>query len=121
MNSLTVTIFSCSVNSTLVLRGVGEKFRSLYKADITSILAHDSNEVNFIESNDPLQLHENWGHHDKRHVKKLLERDLDIKVQLEDKICELFVYGKAHRLPFGTRKSADVIDLLKSHLKRDGI
>ena len=54
-----------------------------------------------------LQLyHERWGHQDKRHVKEMLKRLMDIDVKLDRELCEPCVFGKAHHLPFGTRQKA---------------
>lgn len=50
--------------------------------------------------------HERWGHQDKRHVKVMLEKELDIKVGSDKGLCESYIYGKAHRLPFGHRERA---------------
>lgn len=43
--------------------------------------------------------HERLGHQNKRHVKSVIKRELDI----DTKLCEGCVYGKAHRHQFGTR------------------
>ncbi|KAF2887152.1 hypothetical protein ILUMI_19021, partial [Ignelater luminosus] len=50
--------------------------------------------------------HERWGHQDKRHVRTMLQREMGINVLLKKDLCEPCVYGKAHRLPFGHRKSS---------------
>lgn len=93
------------MNSAAVIKGVREKNGMLYKAEIQTVSSSDSSVVNVAESSDLLQLyHERWGHQDKRHIKEKLERELEIKVKLENKICEPCVYSKAHRLPFGTRR-----------------
>lgn len=65
----------------------------------------ESIEVNLATSDDSLlQLyHERWGHQDKRHVRSLLNCELNIKVIVQDELCEACVYGKAHRLSFGSR------------------
>jgi len=48
-------------------------------------------------------LHERWGHQDVCYVRDKIERDFGIKVKLPREICEPCQFGKAHRLPFGTR------------------
>ena len=50
--------------------------------------------------------HERFGHQDKRHVKMLLEREMNIKIPAVKEICEPCIFGKAHRKPFGSRKKA---------------
>jgi transposase InsO family protein len=61
-------------------------------------------EVNVTGTNNLLQLyHERFGHQNKRHVKSLLSKELNIKVEMDSELCEGCMYGKAHRLPFGTR------------------
>lgn len=63
------------------------------------------NEVNVIGKDNLLQLyHERFGHQNKRHVKSLLKRELNIKVDMDSELCEGCIYGKANRLPFGTRE-----------------
>jgi len=103
----TVTGCSFSVNGLTVLTGTREQFGSLYQTNMKTVSSKKNLTVNVAETSDPLQLyHERWGHQDKRHIKKKLERELDIKVKLDNKICEPCVYEKAHRLSFGTRKPA---------------
>ncbi|GFV01871.1 copia protein [Trichonephila clavipes] len=54
-----------------------------------------------------LQLyHERWGHQDKRHIRNMLEKELGIHIKLDKELCEPCIYGKAHRLSFGTREKA---------------
>ncbi|GFT29855.1 retrovirus-related Pol polyprotein from transposon TNT 1-94 [Trichonephila clavipes] len=50
--------------------------------------------------------HERWGHQDKRHIRNMLEKELGIHIKLDKKLCEPCIYGKAHRLSFGTREKA---------------
>jgi hypothetical protein len=47
--------------------------------------------------------HERWGRQDKQHVRKMRKSELGIDVKLVRGICEPCVFGKTHRLPFGTR------------------
>lgn len=61
--------------------------------------------VNVVTDFSKLQLYqERWEHQDKRHVKEKLENDLGIKVKLDNNLCETYIYGKVHRLSFGTRR-----------------
>lgn len=64
-------------------------------------------EVCAINKENVLQLyHERFGHQNKRHVKTVIKREMNIDVDLDSEICEGCVYGKAHRLKFGTRVKA---------------
>ena len=64
-------------------------------------------EVNSLSDDLMLQLyHERMAHQNKHHVKKLIERELGIKVRADNETCEGCIYGKAHRLKFGTRVRA---------------
>ncbi|KAF2894934.1 hypothetical protein ILUMI_11242 [Ignelater luminosus] len=47
-----------------------------------------------------------WDHQNRHHVRAMLQREMGINVPLEKDLCEPCVYGKAHKLPFGHRKSA---------------
>ncbi|GBM76901.1 hypothetical protein AVEN_153130-1 [Araneus ventricosus] len=64
-------------------------------------------EVNLATSDDSLlQLyHERWRHQDKRHVKSLLNHELNIHVNIQDELSEACIYGKAHRLSLGSRNN----------------
>lgn len=89
-----------------VLHGTRSAGGGLFKAAMTT-LPPDRNITVDMATEDVLQLyHERWGHQDKRHVKAVLERELDLKVKLETAICEPCAYGKTHRLKFGQRKKA---------------
>ena len=96
------------VNKQIVLYGSRSINGTLYKAAIEPILPRNMVEVrNAVVDSSLLQLyHERWGHQDKRHVKNILEKELGISVKLETELCEPCVYGKAHRLSFGTRNKA---------------
>ncbi|GBN87353.1 Retrovirus-related Pol polyprotein from transposon TNT 1-94 [Araneus ventricosus] len=60
-----------------------------------------------MESSSLLQLyHLRSGHQDKRHIKDILPTEIGISVHFDNKPCESCIFGKAHRLPFGTRKKA---------------
>ncbi|GBO19176.1 hypothetical protein AVEN_198443-1 [Araneus ventricosus] len=68
-----------------------------------------------MENNYLLQLyHERWGHQNKRHIKDMIQKELGIRIHLDNKPCEPCIYGKAHRFPFGTRKKATSLGELVS-------
>lgn len=93
------------VNNKVILVGHREKGGTLYLADIETVISNSTNEVNLTESDNTLQLyHERWGHQNKRHVQKKLREEFGINVKLDMQICESCIYGKSHRLPFGTRE-----------------
>ena len=96
------------IKGQLTLCGRREVHGSLYKAAIKPILPKDNVKINIaIADSSMLQLyHERWGHQDKRHVKEMLKRLMDIDVKLDRELCEPCVFGKAHHLPFGTRQKA---------------
>lgn len=93
------------IKNEIVLCGSRVIGGTLYKADIMATLPDEQNVNLVMADSSVLQLyHERWGHQDKRHVSEMLEKELDIKVSLNTELCEPCIYGKAHRLPFGTRK-----------------
>ncbi|KMQ84496.1 retrovirus-related pol polyprotein from transposon tnt 1-94, partial [Lasius niger] len=92
------------VDGKTVLCGDRKVCGTLYKAAIKPITPEKKTEINAADTDSStLQLyHERLGHQDKRHVKMLLEKELGIKVKLNKEPCEPCIFGKAHRLPFGT-------------------
>ena len=93
------------VNGKIVLAGNRKKQGGLYKLCIE--IVKYSVEVNQLSKSDLLQLyHERMGHQNKRHIKKLIEKEFNIKTDLNSELCEGCIYGKAHRLKFGTRDRA---------------
>lgn len=103
----TTTRCKLVVNNEVLLVGYREVGGSLYQADIKTTMPGTSNEVNAAEASNTLQLyHERWGHQDKRHVQQKLKTELGINVKLDKNLCESCIYGKSHRLPFGTREKA---------------
>lgn len=96
------------VGGKTVLCGNRDKGGTLYKAAIEPVVPEKIQRVNIAEAeNTTLQLyHERWGHQDKQHVREMLKRELGITVKLVREICEPCIFGKAHRLPFGTRVGA---------------
>lgn len=104
----TPTTCTLKINGQVRLVGSREVNGSLYKVAIKPLVPKQGADVNLVEEkSDLLQLyHERWGHQDKRHVKMKLKRDFNIEVKLNEEICEPCTYGKAHRLPFGTREKS---------------
>lgn len=93
------------INGQVVLNGFRKVNGTLFKAELEPVLPNELHTA--IVDSSQLQLyHERWGHQDKRHVKRVLEKELGIYVNMDKEICEPCIYGKAHRLPFGTRKKA---------------
>ena len=77
----------------------------LFKAALRT--KSQTQEVNSLSDDLTLQLcHERMAHQNKHHIKKLIQRELGIKVQVDNETCEGCIYGKAHRLKFGTRVRA---------------
>ncbi|GFW45990.1 retrovirus-related Pol polyprotein from transposon TNT 1-94 [Trichonephila clavipes] len=96
------------VNDDVVLYGSRNVNGSLFKANFEPILPKEIIEVHtVIADSSLLQLyHERWGHQDKRHIRNMLEKELGIHIKLDKELCEPCIYGKAHRLSFGTREKA---------------
>jgi len=81
-----------------------EQNGGLFKLVAKTIVPDECVEVNAVSNGSLLQLyHERMGHQNKRHVKSVLKRELDIDVDVDSELCEGCVYGKAHRHQFGTR------------------
>ena len=86
------------VNGEIVLAGTRNLNGSLYRASIQTTNA--VNEVTIVtasndKSCDTLQLfHERWGHQDQRHVKEKLEKEMNIKVPLDNKLCDSCILEK---------------------------
>jgi transposase InsO family protein len=49
--------------------------------------------------------HERLGHQNFRHVKEVVERELNVKVNIPKTICEGCAMNKAHKMPFGDRSA----------------
>ncbi|GFT49467.1 copia protein [Trichonephila clavipes] len=92
------------VNDDVVLYGSRNVNGSLFKANFEPILPKEMIEVHtVIADSSLLQLyHERWGYQDKRHIRNMLEKELGIHIKLDKELCEPCIYGKAHRLSFGT-------------------
>ncbi|CAK1554981.1 unnamed protein product [Leptosia nina] len=93
-------------NGKVNLIGTRVKNGGLYKLKVKTIRKSTS-QVNTMSTQNTLQLyHERFAHQNKRHVKNLIERELNIKVKLDSELCTGCVYGKTHRRKFGTRERA---------------
>lgn len=100
---------TCSllVNGKLALKGARQVGCGLYKVALRMLIPEKTTEVNMMSNDDLLQLyHERMGHQNKRHIKELVEREYGIKVEVDHDTCEGCMYGKAHRLKFGSRERA---------------
>ncbi|UYV77006.1 hypothetical protein LAZ67_14002793 [Cordylochernes scorpioides] len=78
----------------------------LYGMLITSIKPENAAEVNLAKTQNVnmLQLwHERFGHQNKRHVQKWLKKQ-GIDAVMDNEPCEACIYGKQHRLSFGSRE-----------------
>ncbi|GFX14036.1 retrovirus-related Pol polyprotein from transposon TNT 1-94 [Trichonephila clavipes] len=96
------------VNCDVVLYGSRIVNGSLFKANIEQILLKEMTEVHTVVADSSLlQLYPvRWSHKDKRHIRNVLEKELDIRKNQDEKLCERCFYGKVHKLSFGTRKKA---------------
>ena len=93
------------INGRTVMVGNREFEGGLFKAALRT--KSQTQEVNSLSDDLMLQLyHERMAHQNKHHVKKLIERELGIKVRADNETCEGRIYGKAHSLKFGTRVRA---------------
>lgn len=108
-NKFTSTVNVChlKIDQDVKLIGIRNRFGGLFKLLMRYIKSYYPTEVNMINKDNLLQLyHEKFGHQNKRHVKAMIEKELQINVGLDTELCEECIYGKAHRLPFGTKKRA---------------
>ena len=93
------------INGRIVMVGNREFEGGLFKAALRT--KSQTQEVNSLSDDLTLQLyHERMAHQNKHQVKKLIQRELGIKVQVDNETCKGCIYGKAHRLKFGTRVRA---------------
>lgn len=100
----TSRICNLNVDDKKVLVGVRDKNGGLFKLVASTVLPAKP-EVNVVTDSDILQLyHERMGHQNKRHVSKVIEHEFGIKVSANHDTCEGCMYGKAHKLKFGTRE-----------------
>jgi len=95
------------INGQQVLFGARQSGGGLYKVAMTVVVPEKAAEINVLTSDDILQLyHERMGHQNKRHIKNVIEEEFSIKVEVNTETCEGCMYGKAHKLKFGTRERA---------------
>ena len=98
-----------AVNGNIVVYGTRRVSGTLYRAHMQAVQSEAQVQANVAtDCSSTLQLyHERFGHQNKRHVQAVIRRELGIDVKLDkDQICEDCIYGKAHRLKFGTRENA---------------
>ena len=98
-----------TVNDSVVVYGTRKVGGALYTAHIQVLYSDACVQISVARDDDSvLQLyHERFGHQNKRHVQTVIKRELDIDAKLnEGQFCEDCIYGKAHRLKFGTREDA---------------
>jgi len=92
------------VDDKKLLFGVREQNGGLFKLTVKTIIQSKPEEANIVNQENLLQLyHERLAHQNKRHVKSVLKQAFDIDVSLDSEFCEGCIFGKAHRLQFGTR------------------
>ena len=85
------------INGRTVMVGNREFEGGLFKAALRT--KSQTQEVNSLSDDLTLQLyHERMAHQNKHHIKKLIERELGIKVQADIETCEGCIYGKAHQV-----------------------
>ncbi|GFY49314.1 integrase catalytic domain-containing protein [Trichonephila inaurata madagascariensis] len=96
------------VKDDVVLYGSRSVNGFLIKTNIEPILPKEMTEVYTVVADISfLHLyHEKWGFQDKRHIRNMLEKELGIRIKLNKELCEPCIFGKAHRILFGTRKKA---------------
>lgn len=93
------------VDGKTKLVGTRDKYGGLYKLKIQVI--KPKVEINQLSVTNQLQLyHERLGHQNKRHVKRVMQREFAMQFKSENnkEVCEGCVYGKTHRRTFGTRE-----------------
>lgn len=102
----TTTRCVLKVDGKTKLIGTRDKFGGLFKLKLKCV--KPTVRVNQLStSTDMLQIyHERFGHQNKLHVKKLIEKEFNIKAKVTKELCEGCIFGKSHRLKFGTREKA---------------
>lgn len=101
-----------TVNGAVRLAGERKPHGGLYKLKLKVIKPSYNKEANTIQVNavtgeNLLQLyHERFAHQNTRHVIELVKRKFGVQLKPDNVTCEACVYGKAHRLKFGTRERA---------------
>lgn len=84
----------------------GTLYRANFEVDCNQIQVHLTIPRN-IPQDQVLQLfHERFGHQDRAHIKKLLLDRFGISVKNDTFVCEPCIFGKSHKLEFGSRVPA---------------
>lgn len=99
------TPFECvmKINGAKKLIGTRDVQGGLYRLKMRCL--KPTVDVNQLSTSSLLQLyHERFGHQNKLHVKKLLEKEFHIKTEATKELCEGCIYGKSHRQKFGIRE-----------------
>lgn len=110
--SSTTTECKLDIYGTTKVVGKRVQYGGLYKLDMKTIIPMKPKtiEVNTVTGSNLLQLyHERFAHQDKRHVIRLVKRELGIQLSPDNVKCEGCIYGKAHRKQFGTRERATAV------------
>ena len=98
-----------TINGNIAVYGTRRVNGTLYRVHMQAVQSDAQVQANVAtDCSSTLQLyHERFGHQNRRHVQTVIKRELGIDVKLDkDQFCEECVYGKAHRLKFGTRENA---------------
>ena len=106
-----------TVDGNAVMYGIRKLNGTLYKAHIEAIQSNVQVQINSITADSSIvQLyHDRFGHQNKRHVQEIMKTELNIDSKLDKgQFCEDCIYGKAHRLKFGTREKTTKVGELMS-------
>ncbi len=108
-STFTSTSDTCKViiDNKVRLIGIRNQGGGLFKLALRNVFPEMTADVNMVAKENLLQLyHERLGHQNKRHVKSKILQEFGIDVKMNSELCEGCIYGKAHRLKFGTRERA---------------
>lgn len=110
----TSTTRECKLDIGGATRVVGRRtpHGGLYKLDVKTVVPakKPAFEINAVTGSNMLQLyHERFAHQDKRHVIRVVKRELGINLSSDKVKCEGCIYGKSHRKPFGIRERATAV------------
>lgn len=96
------------IDKKVKLIGVRNRDGGLFKLALKNIVPDKVlSDVNVVAKENLLQLyHERFGHQNKRYVKSKIQQEFGINEKLNNELCKGCIYGKAHRLKFGTRERA---------------
>ena len=94
------------VDKKAYFKGYRKPKEGLFKVAMKAKISHMS-EINALEEKDLLQLyHERMGHQDRRHIRNLIKRELNIETHLDNRNCIGCINGKMHRQKFGKRPNS---------------